>query len=162
MAVRWANIIGKVAMGARAYRDPMLYVRCREDRSGQSTSLYAWDRDSARAAAEKAPGSPRDKRLHPRYSDGQETICYPISALPFKVKIMDASLGGLKIQSRSPVALQSEIGIVLSSRGRSSQILVKVLRESRHEDCYEYGVEYIKAGYNNIENYMDYVTRLAG
>ncbi len=102
-----------------------------------------------------------EKRRFSRYNDGQEIFCYPMTSFPIKARVMDASLGGLRLMSQEMLRLDTDMGIVLYIKGSTAQFLVKVLWESKKQDSFEYGVEFVKQQNNNQE-VLQYISFLKG
>lgn len=102
-----------------------------------------------------------EKRRFQRYQDGQDVFCYPMTSFPIRARILDASIGGLKIKVNDILKINTDIGVVLYSRGKSNHFLVKVLWESEKDGAYEYGVEFVKQKNDNRE-VLQYISCLKG
>lgn len=102
-----------------------------------------------------------EKRRFQRYRDGQHIFCYPMSSLPIKGKVLDASLGGLRLKANEMLQRDTDIGVVLYIKGVTTQFLVRILWEAGDEGDYEYGVEFVKQR-NNSRDVLQYISHLKG
>lgn len=101
-----------------------------------------------------------EKRRFNRLKDEREIYCYPLSSLPLKAELMDASLGGLRIKVRNMIKINTSMGVAFYIKGELSSFLVKVLWESKNDEEFEYGLEFSKSeGTCNkfVANYLNYL-----
>ncbi len=101
-----------------------------------------------------------EKRRFQRLKDKREIFCYPLSSLPIKAELMDASLGGLRIKARNMIHINSSMGVAFFIKGELSSFLVKVLWESRNDEEFEYGLEFSKnEGKSNkyVSSYLNFL-----
>jgi len=101
-----------------------------------------------------------EKRRFNRLRDRREIYCYPLSSLPIKAELMDASLGGLRIKARNMIQINTSMGVAFYIKGELSSFLVKVLWESKSDEEFEYGLEFSKSeGMCNkfVANYLNYL-----
>jgi|GEM_PF-1531134 hypothetical protein len=85
-----------------------------------------------------------EKRRFGRLKDRRDIYCYPLSSLPVKAELMDASLGGLRIKAKEMIQINTNMGVAFYLKGELSSFLVKVLWESKSNEEYEYGLEFSK------------------
>jgi hypothetical protein len=102
-----------------------------------------------------------EKRRFQRFRDGQHIFCYPMTSFPIKGKVLDASLGGLRLKANEMLQRDTDIGVVLYFKGVATQFLVRVLWEAGEEGDYEYGVEFVKQR-NNSREVLQYISHLKG
>ncbi|MDQ7824599.1 MAG: PilZ domain-containing protein [Candidatus Eremiobacteraeota bacterium] len=103
-----------------------------------------------------------EKRRFSRYAHCQEIFCYPMTSLPMRAMVLDASLGGLRLKTAENIEVNSNVGITLEIKGHMAQFLVKVLWESKSSDSYQYGVCFEKTEHNNNRELVNYIALLKG
>ena len=98
-----------------------------------------------------------EKRKHPRLSMCELTYLYPINRPPFQGKILDISLGGVRLETREKIEIGTHMGFVLYNRGVIVKILVTTRWESKEASDYIYGAEFESFDPREKEYIMQYI-----
>jgi len=155
--VTWANLLKIIVKG-----------KAGEDRAaGRPSSSQANDDMESissliaeKRARHKNIGYFSEKRRFRRYRDGQKAICYTHMSHPIEIKVLDASLGGLRLKTDSMIRVESDIGILLNFKGESAHFMVKVLWEARDNGAYQYGVNFARFDQEKNTQVMQYLAGL--
>jgi hypothetical protein len=154
--MRWVNVIGKMMMTKESKAPEGKPVSVRTNRSGFNIRMD-WlvnQRDSDKRSYYS------EKRMFQRYADGREAVCYPMTSLPIKAMVLDASLGGLRIKSQGMLRISTDVGVVLNIKGKTAHFLVKILWEAERNGDFEYGLEFVKDRANNNRHVVEYIAQL--
>lgn len=154
--MKWCDVVGRILikkrLGKNGMNKNMLYIRGYDISSSTSAINTILGR-------EKKPVQ-RDRRKFRRFGDNQEIECYPMTEVPIKARIIDASLGGLRLKTRSMLRINTNLGLVLCIRGKAANFVVKVLWESKNEGNFEYGVKFSETYLYNNKQLIEYISTL--
>lgn len=153
--MKWYNVVGRMMLKKRHTTDnTMLYIRGNDVKTDSSLkwNTSRINRNGISFAI--------DNRKFERFNDGQEILCYPMTDLPVRANVLDASLGGLRLRTREMVKINTNIGLVLCVRGRTTSFVVKVLWESKKQENYEYGVEFSREHMKDNKKVIEYISTL--
>jgi hypothetical protein len=154
--MRWVNVIGKMIMAKDEKAPEGKPVSLRTHKNGLNIKMdWLVNQKSSERRSYYA-----EKRMFQRYADGREAVCYPMTSLPIKARVLDASLGGLRIKSKEMLGIYTDIGLVLNIRGRTAHFLVKVLWQAEGDSDFEYGLEFVKDRANNNRHVIEYIAQL--
>ncbi|MBI2265759.1 MAG: PilZ domain-containing protein [Armatimonadetes bacterium] len=92
--------------------------------------------------------SAAERRVQPRYRDGQHTYLYPLDRGPLEAIISDVSLGGVRMFTKERLAPNKKIGLVMMAKGTAMRILVETIWEQDMGGKFSYGARFLNLGWN--------------
>jgi hypothetical protein len=157
--MKWADILASMVMKKKETRTLSGIERINTRRNGEKLDLsMKWAVDRREKENDRRYYS--EKRRFNRYDDGREIICFPMTALPIKAQVLDASLGGMRLKADEMIRVNTDVGVVLDIKGQSAHFLVQVLWEEKREDSYEYGVRFARMEHDNNQQVVQYIAQL--
>jgi hypothetical protein len=155
--MKWAGILANMVMRKKETKSPIGVEKVNTRRNEEALNLnMRWAVDRRESGRQYYS----EKRRFHRYNDGQEVFCYPMTALPIKAQVLDASLGGMRIKANEMIRVNTDVGVVLHIKGQSAHFLVQVLWEEKREDSYEYGVRFARMEHDNNQQVIRYISDL--
>jgi len=98
-----------------------------------------------------------EKRRHPRWNVNADTFLYLSRRPPVQAQIIDMSLGGVRIEVREPLAVDSRAELALYSGGVVSKTMVQMKWGYRGKYGYVYGGEFMATDPSQKARIMQYI-----
>ncbi len=98
-----------------------------------------------------------EKRKHPRWSVNASTFLYLSRRPPVQAQIIDMSMGGVRIEVREPLPVDSRAELALYSGGVVSKTTVQMKWGYRGKFGYVYGGEFTAIDPNQKARIMQYI-----
>jgi len=86
----------------------------------------------------------REKRKFPRYGINEVTYLYPHNKPPIQVTLLDVGLGGVRMEAKEKLELDSKMGLVLYDRGIVVKVSISARWGNKGRLTYLYGAEFVE------------------
>jgi hypothetical protein len=122
-------------------------------------SLFQKKEDSG--AAKQKP-SYTEKRKHPRSLLNENTFLYPPRRPPAQVRVLDISPGGVRIELREPLPLDTKAELALYCGGVVSKTMIMLKWELKQKTGFVYGAVFVDLDPRQKGLIMQYIRQVTG